>query len=283
MSKILVVGATGGVGQLVVANLLQQGQPVRLLTRSPEKARQLFAPVVAAVNSENSVNQLDIVVGDIREPASLPAAMTDVTAIICSVGSTAFPSDRWEFDLPTDGFARLAAWAQIWLDSNQQASARNSPAQVDGVGVSNLVQVTPKDLQRFVLVSSCGVERQQLFPYSVLNRFGVLAAKQQGENALRQSGLPFTILRPGRLIDGPYTSRDLNTLLQAKTGGRLGVMVWTGDRLSGQTSRLDVAAACIACLGLPATEGKTYELINQGPRPAQLDWAELFQLAELRG
>jgi uncharacterized protein YbjT (DUF2867 family) len=281
MSKILVVGATGGVGQLVVANLQQQGQEVRLLSRNPDQARQLFAEVVAA--SPHPKRPLEIATGDIREPASLPAAMPGVTAIICSVGSTAFPSDRWEFDLPPDGLGRLAAWAQIFLDANQRNRARNSPTQVDGVGVSHLVQAAPKSLERFVLVSSCGVERQQVFPYSLLNSFGVLAAKQQGENALRQSGLPFTILRPGRLIDGPYTSRDLNTLLQAKTGGKLGVVVWTGDRLSGETSRLDVAAACIACLGLPETIGKIYELINQGPRPTPLDWAALFQLAAQRG
>jgi uncharacterized protein YbjT (DUF2867 family) len=270
MSKILVVGATGGVGQLVVANLQQQGQEVRLLSRNPDQARQLFAEVVAA--SPHPKRPLEIATGDIREPASLPAAMPGVTAIICSVGSTAFPSDRWEFDLPPDGLGRLAAWAQIFLDANQRNRARNSPTQVDGVGVSHLVQAAPKSLERFVLVSSCGVERQQVFPYSLLNSFGVLAAKQQGENALRQSGLPFTILRPGRLIDGPYTS-----------GGKLGVVVWTGDRLSGETSRLDVAAACIACLGLPETIGKIYELINQGPRPTPLDWAALFQLAAQRG
>jgi hypothetical protein len=35
-----------------------------------------------------------------------------------------------------------------------------------------------------------------------------------GEQALMDSGLPFTILRPGRLTDGPYTSYDVNTLLK---------------------------------------------------------------------
>lgn len=32
------------------------------------------------------------------------------------------------------------------------------------------------------------------------------------------SGLPYTILRPSRLTDGPYTSYDLNTLLQVGMG-----------------------------------------------------------------
>jgi uncharacterized protein YbjT (DUF2867 family) len=281
MSKILVVGATGGVGQLVVTGLLKQGKAVRLLTRNPDRARQLFAEVIAALPADAPT--LEAVVGDIRHPDSLPAAMPEISEIICTVGSTAFPSDRWELDLPNEGWARIAAWSQVYLDSNQRASARNSPAIVDGLGVMNLVSAAPQDLRRFVLISSCGVERQQLFPYNVLNSFGVLTAKKQGEDALRRSGLPFTILRPGRLIDGPFTSRDLNSLLHAETGGRLGVTVWTGDRLSGDTSRLDVAAAAIACLELPQTAAKIYELINQGTRPAQLDWAALFQQAEQRG
>ena len=33
------------------------------------------------------------------------------------------------------------------------------------------------------------------------------------------SGLPYTLLRPSRLTDGPYTSYDLNTLLQVGRAG----------------------------------------------------------------
>lgn len=43
---------------------------------------------------------------------------------------------------------------------------------------------------------------------------GVLKFKRQAEQLLEGSGVPFVLLRPGRLTDGPYTSYDLNTLLQ---------------------------------------------------------------------
>jgi hypothetical protein len=46
---------------------------------------------------------------------------------------------------------------------------------------------------------------------------GVLKFKRDSEMALEASGLPYTILRPSRLTDGPYTSYDLNTLLQVWT------------------------------------------------------------------
>jgi hypothetical protein len=90
------------------------------------------------------------------------------------------------------------------------------------------------------------------------------------------SGLPYTIIRLGELIDGPCTSSDLNNLLKATTGGKLGIAIGTGDTLTGQTSRIDVAAACVECLSYSTTQGKVFELINKGARPAEIDWAALF-------
>lgn len=56
-----------------------------------------------------------------------------------------------------------------------------------------------------------------------------------------QSGLAYTILRPGRLTDGPYTSFDLNTLLQATAGTRQDIQVAARDELNGETSRIALA------------------------------------------
>ena len=82
---ILVAGATGGVGQLVIAKLLSKNISVCALTRSSNKARQMFG------------DKVEIAVGDIREPDTLPAATKNVTHIICCTGTTAFPSTRWDF------------------------------------------------------------------------------------------------------------------------------------------------------------------------------------------
>lgn len=265
--RVLVTGATGGVGQLTVAELVKQGFNVRVLSRSSEKAQQMFG------------DRVEIAVGDIRQPETLPLAMSEITHIICCTGTTAFPSARWQFQLPSDlnPLQKLQAWSKIYLDADyRNAIAQNSPHKVDAEGVSNLVQAAPQDLQRFVFISSCGVEHKDKPPYNLLNAFGVLDAKQQGEIAIQRSGLPYTIIRPGRLIDGPYTSYDLNTLLKAKTDGKQGVVIATGDTLAGQTSRVDVAAASVACLHDPATVNKVFEIINQGARPATLNWTELF-------
>jgi uncharacterized protein YbjT (DUF2867 family) len=268
---VLVIGATGGVGQLAVAKLLEKGFSVRVLTRSTEKFRQMFG------------ERVEVAVGDICQPETLPPAMQQITHIICCTGTTAFPSARWEFDLPLqlNGLQRLQEWGKIYLDAEyRRTRAKNSPEKVDAQGVGNLVVAAPQDLKRFVFISSCGIERKDKPPYSLLNAFGVLDAKQQGEEAVMRSGLPYTIIRSGRLIDGPYTSYDLNTVLRATTDGKLGIVIDTGDTLSGQTSRIDVAAACVECLSSPVTQGKVFEIINRGARPTTINWSGLFaQLA----
>jgi uncharacterized protein YbjT (DUF2867 family) len=241
---VLVAGATGGVGQLVVAKLLAKNIPVCALTRNKDKAKQIFE------------DRVEIVVGDLRDRDPLSSATKDITHIICCTGTTAFPSLRWDF--------------------SNLFQAQNSPQEVDSKGVKNLVNAAPKELKRFVFVSSCGVLRKDQFPFKLLNAFGVLDAKLQGEQAIVTSGLPYTIIRPGRLIDGPYTSLDLNTLLKAKTDGTQAVVIATGDTLNGQTSRIDVANVCVECLFYPVTQGKAFEIINSGKRPAVVDWQTLF-------
>ena len=259
---ILVAGATGGVGQLTVAKLLSEGFQVRVLTRNASKAENMF------------VGKVEVAIGDIRDPETLPTAMSNLTHIICCSGTSAFPSAKWDFE----GNPNFVESFLLFFDPEKaKAKAKNSPYKVDAVGVSNLVAAAPKNLERFVFVSSCGVERKDQFPYKILNGFGVLDAKQQGEQTIINSGLPYTIIRPGRLIDGPYTSYDLNTLIRAKTGGKLGVVLGTGDKLTGQTSRIDVANACVESIRNSNSVNKTFEIVNQGSRPSELDWNQLFE------
>ncbi len=247
---ILVAGATGGVGQLVVAKLLAQNYSVRILTRNEDKARNMFG------------DRVEIKVGNILEPATfnepdaLGEALQGVSQLICCTGTTAFPSLRWDF---------TNLWQPI-----------NTPRAVDGEGIKNLVTAASSDLARFVFVSSCGVLRKDKFPFKLLNAFGVLDAKLEGEQAIKNSGIPYTIIRPGRLIDGPFTSYDLNTLFQAKTDGKKAVVLGTKDTLNGETSRIDVANACVECLNYTTTINQTFELVNIGNKSTPTNWEQLF-------
>ncbi|OAY61346.1 uncharacterized protein At2g34460, chloroplastic isoform X1 [Manihot esculenta] len=247
---VLVVGGTGGVGQLVVASLLDRNIKSRLLLRDPEKATALFG--------KQDEETLQVLRGDTRNPEDLDPSMFDgVTHVICCTGTTAFPSKRWDGD--------------------------NTPERVDWEGVRNLVSALPSSLKRIILVSSVGVTKFNELPWSVMNLFGVLKYKKMGEDFVRQSGLPFTIIRPGRLTDGPYTSYDLNTLLKATAGQRRAVLIGQGDKLVGEVSRLVVAEACIQALDIDFTEGQIYEINSvegDGPGSDPQKWRDLFKAAQ---
>ncbi|KAK1294384.1 Uncharacterized protein QJS10_CPA16g01085 [Acorus calamus] len=247
---VLVVGGTGGVGQLVVASLLSRNIKTRLLLRDTSKAASLFG--------EQDEESLMVWKGDTRYPDDLdPAIFEGVTHVICCTGTTAFPSRRWDGD--------------------------NTPERTDWEGVRNLVSALPPTLKRIILVSSVGVTKFNDLPWSIMNLFGVLKFKKMGEDFVRNSGLPFTIIRAGRLTDGPYTSYDLNTLLKATAGKRCAVILDQGDKLVGEASRLAVAEACIQALDIESTEGQTYEINSvegEGPGSDTEKWKELFKAAE---
>jgi hypothetical protein len=108
---------------------------------------------------------------------------------------------------------------------------------------------------------------------------GVLGFKREAEVALENSGLPWTILRPSRLTDGPYTSYDLNTLLQATAGSRKDVVLSPADDLKGEASRIAVAEAVVQALGCAATEGRAYAIESKeggGPGQDGGKWEALF-------
>ena len=243
---VLVAGATGGVGQLLAAKLLQKGFRVRALVRDPAKAETLLG----------AQPDLEFVQGDLRSPADLARATAGVAGICCTTGTTAFPSARWK--------------------------GNNTPEMTDFVGVKNLVNAAPAGLSRFVLVSSVGVERyEQPSPYMILNLFGVLENKKKGEDALVASGVPYTIFRPGRLTDGPYTSYDLNTLLQGIAGERQDVTVALGDCLDGEMSRIALAEGVANAIQFEHTSGQTYccmSVDGDGPGEDAEKWSAMLMV-----
>jgi len=72
--NVLVVGATGSIGSLVVEEAMRQGHAVRALVRNASKARQLPREVKS-------------VVGDLTRPETLSAAVDGIDAIVFTHGS----------------------------------------------------------------------------------------------------------------------------------------------------------------------------------------------------
>lgn len=75
--KILVLGATGGTGRLIVQQALAKGHEVSALIRSPEKAVYLKGA--------------KILIGDARDEVALRNAMKDKTAVVSALGTGVSP------------------------------------------------------------------------------------------------------------------------------------------------------------------------------------------------
>jgi len=90
--RMLVVGATGGLGQDIVADAVSRGHHTAALLRNP--ARATFAEAV------------EIVQGDVLHPASLTPAVAGRDAVICALGT---PSPRTPSTLLEHGTRNLVA------------------------------------------------------------------------------------------------------------------------------------------------------------------------------
>jgi len=71
---VLVVGATGSIGRLVVEEALRNGHAVRALVRNADKARQL-------------PREAQVAIGDVTRPDTLSGAVDGIDAIVFTLGS----------------------------------------------------------------------------------------------------------------------------------------------------------------------------------------------------
>ncbi|MBE9033892.1 CIA30 family protein [aff. Roholtiella sp. LEGE 12411] len=127
------------------------------------------------------------------------------------------------------------------------------------------------NLPQFVLVSSAGVTRpgrpginlDEEPPAVRLNDQlgGILTWKLKGEDSLRESGIPYTIIRPCALTEEP---------------GNKELIFEQGDNIRGKISREDVAEICVQALKLANACNITLEVKEAEKTVNSIDWQRLF-------
>jgi nucleoside-diphosphate-sugar epimerase len=231
---VLVAGANGGVGRHVMTRLRAYGVSARAMARSSEK----LAPFVAAGD--------DAVIADVRDPESLRRATAGAAAVVCCVGA------RVGFSAPGSSVRDFFGFGP------------DGPEAVDNLGTKNLVAAMKSEsVNRLVIVTSTLIH-QPLNPFNFLMKpFGdILTQKDRAERCVRESGLAYTIVRPGGLTNAPPFQR--------------GVRIAPADALSaGEISRADVAEVCVQALWCETALNKTIEIINNGASPVT-DWTSFF-------
>lgn len=184
-------------------------------------------PVRALVRDREAARAIlppeaELVVGDVLKPETLAAALSDCTVLLCATGA------KPGFD-PT------------------------GPYKVDYEGTKNLVDAAKaKGIDHFVLVTSLCASKL-LHPLNLF--FLILVWKKRAEEYLQQSGLSYTIVRPG----GLKNEDNSDTIVMA-----------TADSLSeGSIPRTKVAQTCVEALFSPAARNKIVEIVAKPDAPAK--------------
>ncbi|WP_019932595.1 SDR family oxidoreductase [Nocardia sp. BMG111209] len=120
-------------------------------------------------------------------------------------------------------------------------------------GIARLAELAAAQRVPVVLVSQIYITRAAEHP----DLADIIEARAAGEQALRDSGTPYAVVRPGWLTDSPGTGARLEQ----------------GDRGDGRVSRDTVARASVEALLRPEAHGTTFELYDG---PAMPDWAAAF-------
>lgn len=207
---------------LVAGATGKSGKPlVKILTEQGYKVRAMVRDKAKAGDLGAGV---EVVEADVTKPESLGAALKGANFVISTIGATA--------PVPP-----------------------NNPENVDFKGVANLVDAAKTaGVKHFVLMSSVGAGDAK--PETMLNKmFGmVLMWKGKGEDHLRKSGVSYTVVRPGGLIDCE----------PAKVGLKIAA---GSEPFQGRICRSDVGLIMADALTNKDANGKTIATISDDKAP----------------
>src|SRR5262245_8375770 len=163
--RILVIGGTRGTGRLIAQLLDRHGIPVRVLARDPVRVARLFASTVEVVGA------------DITKKHTLPGAMEGASHIVFTAGCRS---------------GHPFSEAQI--------------RETEYHGVLNTLDTAGRMefTGRFLYMTASGVTTRSVSSVLLnLYKGNTLVWRRRAEDAIRASGLAYTIIRTGMLLNRP--------------------------------------------------------------------------------
>jgi len=225
---ILIIGGTRSTGLHAARLLRDRGLRVRILARDPARAsRQLGAG-------------FEIVRGDLTDPESIRRAFGGVNQLIFTAG------------VRTGRFARRSVTRATEYEGILHTI---EAARTHGFG------------GRFVYMTTIGVRRRSLFAWG-LNHWkgGTIHWRHLAEDAIRTSGLDYTIVRAAILLNRPVGQRAIAVR-----------QVESALTFHEAIARADVAEALVEALRHPRASRATFE-VKWAPGPRTVSWPELFNV-----
>jgi len=178
----------------------------------------------------------------------------DQAADVEATGATAVGADIENLDAAAISRSIAGVDAVVFAAG---AGAGSGPARkrtVDYGGAVKLIEAARlADVSRYLIVSAIGVSHPENWSDDMRPYY---EAKADADREVAESGLDYTIVRPGGLTDGPGTGL-VNLAAELPVEGY------------GQIPRDDVAATLIACLDNPTTVGKAFDEVSGDTRIAE--------------
>lgn len=228
LTTVLVTGAGGRTGQIVYEKLKQRADKfcVRGLVRSEASKAKIGGTE-------------DVYIANITQPESLGPAFVGVNVLI--ILTSAAPQMKPGFD-PSKG-----GRPEFYYEEGAY------PEQVDWIGQKNQIDAAKEaGVKHIILVGSMGGTN----PNHPLNSFGngkILIWKRKAEQYLADSGVAYTIIRPGGLQD--------------KEGGLRELLIGKDDELLATDTktipRADVAEVCVQVLLHNEVKNKAFDLASK--------------------
>lgn len=240
---ILVTGATGFIGEQLVRSLLQREERLRILVRSPQKARALFGPLAEA---------LEIAEGDLGDLESLQRATQGVTQVYHLASWISFQ-------------ASLAKMREI----NVEGTRRLMEA-CQRTGVKRVLHMSSIAAGGTAVVEEGGRLRARTEadpPAPLGDPYGQTKWEQE-QVVLGYTGPEVVIVRPSAVF-GPGDPAGVNTLVRLVGARRLPFYLGSSQVVSNLVFVRDVVRGSIAAMerGRP---GEIYNLVGANLTQEQL-------------
>jgi uncharacterized protein YbjT (DUF2867 family) len=209
---VLVIGGTRGTGLLIARLLHHRGQRVRVLARDRKRALTLFAPDV------------EIAEGDLTKPETVRPAIHGACHIIFTAGCrSGYP-------------VRDAKVRAVEYEGVLQTIAATRQLGFAG---------------RFLYMTSSGVMTRSMAARCLnLWKGNTLVWRRRVENEIRASGVDYTVIRTGVLLNRPGGQHVIEVTQQPLP------LAWRY-----RIARADVAEILVAALEHPNTSRTTFEAV----------------------
>jgi uncharacterized protein YbjT (DUF2867 family) len=207
---VLIIGGSRGTGLLIAQLLASRGERVRVLARNPAAAAERLGGI-------------DVVAGDITNAQTLGPVLRDVAHIVFTAGIR-----------------------------SGRATSRGRIRTTEYEGVLNTLEAARRAaVTRFLYMTASGVGRPSFWSVALnIYKGNTLVWRRRAEDAIRESGLAYTIIRAGMLWNRPagtHTIEITQRALPLSPHYRIG--------------RADVAEVFAAALHHPRAVRATFEAV----------------------